>query len=228
MSQHGQKRAPRRAPKSARPAKYVGWAPFLLVMAAIVALSGAAISWVTSPYWQHGGNTVTTAIARNIGTVPVVKGVDVAYVSPNMIEIPKLDAKAPIINVGTLPGGALDVPLNPKVVGWWEGGARPGAKTGTAILAGHINYAGVQGVLARINTLNPGDTVYVDGLHDGKQTRLRFTITGVRTYEKKALPYKEIFDQKSVGRLAIVTCGGPFDASTGNYLDNIVAYAVPA
>jgi hypothetical protein len=41
------------------------------------------------------------------------------------------------------------------------------------------------------------------------------------------LPYKQIFDQSSVGRLAIVTCGGPFDASTGNYLDNIVAYAVP-
>jgi hypothetical protein len=24
-----------------------------------------------------------------------------------------------------------------------------------------------------------------------------------------------------------VTCGGPFDASTGNYLDNIVVFAVP-
>jgi hypothetical protein len=29
------------------------------------------------------------------------------------------------------------------------------------------------------------------------------------------------------GRLVLVTCGGPFDASTGNYLDNIVAFAVP-
>jgi hypothetical protein len=56
---------------------------------------------------------------------------------------------------------------------------------------------------------------------------VRIKITGVRTYTKKALPYKEIFNQNSVGRLAIVTCGGPFDASTGHYLDNIVAYAVP-
>jgi hypothetical protein len=57
---------------------------------------------------------------------------------------------------------------------------------------------------------------------------LTFRITGVRTYEKSSLPYKKIFDQHAPGRLAIVTCGGPFDASTGNYEDNIVAYAVPA
>ena len=50
----------------------------------------------------------------------------------------------------------------------------------------------------------------------------------MRTYHKTTLPYKQIFDQKSVGRLAIVTCGGAFDARTGNYLDNIVAFAVPA
>jgi hypothetical protein len=29
-------------------------------------------------------------------------------------------------------------------------------------------------------------------------------------------------------RLVVVSCGGPFDASTGHYLDNIVAYAVPS
>jgi len=95
------------------------------------------------------------------------------------------------------------------------------------VLAGHINYAGVEGSLARIGTLDPGDVVYVRGLHKGKRTTVRFKITGVRTYQKTALPYRQIFDQSTVGRLAIVTCGGPFDASTGNYLDNIVAYAVP-
>ncbi len=66
------------------------------------------------------------------------------------------------------------------------------------------------------------------GKRAGKEVRLTFRITGVRTYKKTALPYAEIFDQKSVGRLAIVTCGGAFDFSTGNYLDNIVAFAVPA
>lgn len=215
-----------RASSSASPARYAGWVPFLCVVAAIVALAGSAITWVISPQWRHPG--VTQASARNVGTVPVASGVDVAYISPNMIEIPRLGARAPIVNVSTLPGGALDVPLNPKIVGWWSGGAKPGAKRGTAVLDGHINYAGVTGVLATINLLNPGDVVYIDGTHNGAKTRLKFTITGVRTYAKTALPAKQIFDQHSVGRIAIVTCGGPFDASTGNYLDNIVAFAVPA
>lgn len=203
-----------------------GLVPFLCVLVAIIALAGSALTWVLSPNW--GGHHQSTADARNVGKVPTVAGVLAAIVSPNGIEIPKLAAKAPIVNVTTLPNGSLDVPLNPKTVGWWNGGAKPGAKEGTAILDGHVNYKGVDGVLARIGSLNPGDLVYITGLHDGKKTRVMFTITGVRTYHKTALPYKQIFDQKSVGRLAIVTCGGPFDAQSGNYLDNIVAFAVPA
>ena len=57
--------------------------------------------------------------------------------------------------VGTTPDGELEVPLNPKVVGWWHYGAKPGAKTGTAILAGHINYAGVAGSMARDRQAQP-------------------------------------------------------------------------
>jgi hypothetical protein len=206
------------------PARHAGWVPFILILTAIVVLAGAGITWVTSPYWHR---QITTAAPRDVGIVPVKAGATVAYLSPYRIEIPRLDAVAPIVDVSTLPGGELDVPLNPKVVGWWKYGAKPGAAKGTAILDGHINFAGVDGVLARIGTLDPGDTVYIYGITAGKNTRLPFKITGVRTYSKQALPYKEIFDQKSVGRLAIVTCGGPFDASTGNYRDNIVAFAVP-
>ena len=213
--------------KGAKASKSADWVPFLCVLVAILALAGSALTWVISPNWG-GGQHVTTAKARNVGRVPTARGALAAFISPNMIEIPRLDAKAPIVTVSTLPDGSLDVPLNPKTVGWWNGGAKPGAAKGTAILDGHVNYNGVDGVLSRIGALDPGDTVYIDGLHNGKKTRVKFKITGVRTYHKTALPYKQIFDQKSVGRIAIVTCGGPFNAQTGNYLDNIVAFAVPA
>lgn len=206
-----------------------GWVPFALVVAAIVAFAGAGVVWVTSPYW---GKKVITAAPRNVGVIPVVAQSTVApaaFVSPYRIEIPKLGASASIVNVSVLGGGELDVPLNPKVVGWWKDGAKPGAAKGTAILDGHINYAGVEGVLATIGTLNPGDRVFVYGLSaTKKQTKIAFTITGVRTYNKHNLPYQQIFDQGSTSRLALITCGGPFDASTGNYEDNIVAFAVPS
>lgn len=206
-------------------AKHIGWVPFLLVLTSILVFAGAGITWVTSPYWHK---TVTVAPSRNVGVVPVkAAAVSPITLSPTRIEIPALKAEAPIVDVVTH-NGSLDVPINPKIVGWWKDGARPGAAKGTAILDGHINYAGVEGVLSRIGTLNPGDTVYLWGFDNGKQKKLTFTITGVRTYNKQRLPYQQIFDQQSIGRLAIVTCGGPFDASTGNYLDNIVAFAVLA
>jgi hypothetical protein len=37
-----------------------------------------------------------------------------------------------------------------------------------------------------------------------------------------------VFSRQVVPRLVIITCGGPFDAATGHYLDYIVACAVPA
>jgi len=214
--------------------QYTGWVPVACMIAALMTIALAGITWVTSPYWGNNPQ----AKARNVGVIPTTASSPAAttpvarpvadVVSPNRIVIPKLKASAPIVKVGTTPDHELEVPLNPKVVGWWSPGAKPGAAVGTAILAGHINYAGVQGAMAEIGRLNPGDEVDVYGTQNADAKHLvRFTVTGVRTYHKTHLPYKQIFDQKSVGRIAIVTCGGPFDASTGNYLDNIVVFAVP-
>lgn len=210
--------------------EYSGWVPFACAIAALMAIALAGITWVASPFW---GNA--QAEPRNVGVVPTRAAAGPAaspvadVVSPNRIEIPKLHANAPIVKVGTTANGELDVPLNPKTVGWWRYGAKPGATVGTAILAGHINYAGVKGSMADIGKLNPGDKVYVFGKQNADDKHeVSFTVTGVRTYHKTSLPYKQIFDQHSIGRIAIVTCGGPFDASTGNYRDNIVVFAVPA
>lgn len=207
----------------------LGGMPFVIAVIAIVLVATSAITWVTSPNW---GKSNAAAPARDVGVVPTRPVVaptttKVVYnLDPNRIEIPKLHAKAPITTMGEV-NRELDIPLNPKVVGWWNGGAHPGAATGTAVLAGHINYAGVTGELAKIGTLDPGDHVFVYGLRQGKEVRLDFVVNAVRTYRKTALPFLEIFNQKVAGRLAIITCGGPFNAQTGNYLDNIVVYATP-
>jgi hypothetical protein len=218
-------------PHSIAVLEHTGWVPFACAIAAMMTIAFAGITWVTSPQWGNNNKAQAQAKARNVGAVPTKPAgphVVADIVSPNRIEIPKIHAEAPIVPVGTTADQELEVPLNPKRVGWWKYGAKPGATTGTAILAGHINYAGVTGPMATIGKLNPGDEVFVFGTQNAdRKHEVRFRVTGVRTYHKTQLPYKEIFDQKSVGRIAIVTCGGPFDASTGSYLDNIVVFAVP-
>jgi hypothetical protein len=217
-------------PHSIAVLEHVGWVPFACAIVAMMTIAFAGITWVTSPHWGKY-QAQAQAKARNVGAIPTTPAsphIVADIVSPNRIEIPKIHAVAPIVPVGTTADRELEIPLNPKRVGWWKYGAKPGATTGTAILAGHINYAGVTGPMATIGKLNPGDDVFVFGTQNAdKQHEVRFRVTGVRTYHKTRLPYQQIFDQKSVGRIAIVTCGGPFDASTGNYLDNIVVFAVP-
>jgi len=219
-----------------RSGRYDGWLPFLCVLAAIVLLATAGITWVASPNW--GVHNVIAA-PRHVGEVPfhkvpVARPVDATGVAPAIavapyrIQIPAINAGAPVIDIGTSSDKELEPPLPPTTVGWWKLGAQPGAPTGTAVIAGHINSSGVTGALARIGQLDPGDKVIVHGLRDGHRTELTFVVTGVRTYSKATLPWQKVFDQQVAGRLALVTCGGPFDASTGNYLDNIVAYAVLA
>jgi hypothetical protein len=210
----------------------IGLVPLACVLGVLVILGIAALTWNASPYYGRPEATTSTADKQvNGGTIPVDASPVAAALalSPNRIDIPRLKAVAPIVKVGTTPDRELQIPLNPKVVGWWSPGAKPGATKGTAILAGHINYAGVDGTLSRIGDLRPGDEVDIYGTQNaGDKAKVKFSVTGVRTYHKTKLPYQEIFDQASVGRIAIVTCGGPFDASTGNYLDNIVVFAVPA
>jgi len=219
---------------------HTGWVPVACLIAAFITISVAGITWVTSPgdnpqaKARNVGTIPTTAAGGRTSTTPAAGSTSPAadVVSPSRIDIPKLHASAPVLKVGTTGDRELEVPLDPAKVGWWRYGAKPGAKVGTAILAGHVNYAGVKGAMADIGRLNPGDEVDVYGRsliarRAGSSKLVRFTVTGVRTYHKTRLPYAQIFDQKSVGRIAIVTCGGPFDASTGNYLDNIVVFAVP-
>lgn len=209
--------------------EHLGWVPFACVIGAVLIVSVAGLTWNISPY--YGRNDGPAHAGRNtgadVGEIPLSGGKYSINLAPDRIEIPKLRAVAPIVDVATSSDGELEIPRNPKVVGWWKPGARPGDRVGTAIFAGHINYAGVTGTLSSIGKLRPGDRVDVYGKNARQRKMIEFEVTGVRTYHKTALPFRQIFDQQSVGRMALVTCGGPFDASTGNYLDNIVVFAIP-
>lgn len=50
--------------------------------------------------------------------------------------------------------------------------ARPGARTGTSVITGHVNDAGVDGALGHIGTLSSGDKVDVFGKDNAARMRL--------------------------------------------------------
>gem|GEM_PF-496191 len=178
------------------------------------------------------GATTTTAVGA---------GQPVSSIGPTgaTLVVPALGVRAPIVATGGV-NGSLMVPSDIHEVGWYDGINRgtasqaaseathtapwPG-QPGVALLAGHVDWAGEgPGALYYLAELQVGDPIQVVG-SNGTATTWRVSQPPV-TISKSALP-STLFSNTGAPRLAVVTCGGPFDAATGHYLDNVVVWATP-
>jgi hypothetical protein len=92
-----------------------------------------------------------------------------------------------------------------------------------ALLASHVDWAGEgPGALYYLNQLKVGDPIEVQGANS-QVSDWRVSQPPV-TLSKAALP-ASLFVNTGPPKLALVTCGGPFDAATGHYLDNVIVWA---
>jgi hypothetical protein len=120
--------------------------------------------------------------------------------------------------------GVLGIPADIHRTGWWRDGAAPGAAAGTILVAGHVDSArGGIGALFRLHLARVGDRVELD---TASGHAFAYRIVSVRSYRKDALP-TAVYSDTGRARLVIVTCGGPFDAVSGHYRDDVVVTAVP-
>jgi hypothetical protein len=136
-------------------------------------------------------------------------------VGASSVAIPSLQISAAAAPVSAM-DGALGVPADPAHVGWWM------PSSSELVIDGHVDMAGVgPGALYEVRNLRPGAQVLMQTASGPEH----WTIDGVRTYTKGHLPPRLFHWQGTTGRLVIITCGGPFDAATHHYFDNVVAYA---
>jgi LPXTG-site transpeptidase (sortase) family protein len=135
--------------------------------------------------------------------------------------IPRLDVDAAVRPVKA-PGGTLVPPGDPQQLGWWAAGARPGDRTGSALVTGHTVHAG-GGALDNLETLRRGDRVTVRT----DRGRIRYAVRSVAVYAKGALAKQaeRLFSQEVPGRLVLITCE---DWDGSRYLSNVVVTASPA
>jgi sortase (surface protein transpeptidase) len=147
---------------------------------------------------------------------------------PVAIRIPAIEVDAPTVPVGLEPDGSMEIPSDVATIGWYEPalglGVTPG-QVGTAVLAGHVDSR-TQGAGAFyfLRDLEVGDRIEI--VHeDGTATRWRVTRRTV--YAKDELPIEQVFVWTGAPRLALITCGGPFDWTVRSYADNVVVYAEP-
>lgn len=155
---------------------------------------------------------------------------------PLSIYIPRIDARSDLLTLGLDETGAMQVPPVdlPHLAGWYAGAdvdrdgdeTKPGQR-GSAVIVGHVDgrgpngEKGYPGIFHRLHELGPGDEVLVE--QEGGTT-LTFVVESVERFDKDALPHERIFRADDAARLNLVTCGGEFDAASGHYTDNIVAF----
>jgi len=143
--------------------------------------------------------------------------------APVSLSLPSIGVdNANINSVGIEANGELEIPSTVDV-GWYQFGAGVDGGEGSAVLAAHIAYNGVDGVFRRLDQIEVGDTAFVEA--DGRT--LEYTVTNVRLYDKQALP-EDIFRETGDEQLVLITCGGSFNPELRSYESNVVVTAVPA
>lgn len=197
-------------------------------VAAALALTGFVVADRSVPLSrgaEPASAIASPAVTSQLPQRPSI-GADEAFagVLPGALTIPALGIAAAVTPVTVSAGGSLDVPGDPKVLGWWAGGALPGSATGTVVVDGHVDSAqSGAGSLFKLRDLQIGEKVVISG--PGKS--VTYQVTGVQEYHKGALPSANLFTRSGPPRLLLVTCGGPFNTATRHYRDDIVAAAAP-
>ena len=158
-----------------------------------------------------------------IGTATDIPSADRDLALPVGFRYPALGIElAPIDAVGVEPGGEMEIP-GADAVGWYEFGPSPG-ETGSAVLAAHIAYNGVDGVFVDLDD-SEVDDVFTVVFDDGSEGD--YLVVERAQYDKAALPFDRVFARSGAPMVTLISCGGDFQQSLSSYQDNIVAYAVP-
>jgi sortase (surface protein transpeptidase) len=151
---------------------------------------------------------------------------------PVEFQIDSIGVDAPI-ETGTIVEGAMQDPTGPWVVAWYDQLGKVG-EGHNVVMAGHIDYynSGPNGtpgpaVFWDVPHLAAGEVIRVLGAN-GESTE--YAVEWSRMYNVATELTPEVIQTEIVGdtgqeSLTLITCGGDFDASTGQYVNRWVLRA---
>jgi Sortase domain len=173
----------------------------------------------TGPGPNNGPNLSAPVVTGG----PVTAITPLAASTPTQLRIDAIDATSTLVPLGLNADQTIAVPpvSQPQQASWYKFGPTPGA-IGPAVILGHINGNGKQGVFAKLNELKPGDQVKVTRA-DGKTAV--FTVKKLQQVPKAQFPTQAIYGDTSDAELRLISCTGTFDSAKHSYVDNIVVFA---
>jgi uncharacterized repeat protein (TIGR01451 family) len=197
--------------------RLLGGSALGLVVAALVAaaLPGGGRAPSDAPATTATGHT-----ARTTPILPVSNRVHLTRTGMR-VRVPAIGVDANVVSLGLNSDSTLQVPTNAIDAGWWSGGTAPG-RSGAAVIVGHVNWGGNDGVFGRLDEIRPGQDVLVTH-RNGVTDHYRVTTTAV--YPKISFPTRLVYGPLPYPGLRLITCAGSFDPSTGHYDENLIVFA---
>ncbi len=142
---------------------------------------------------------------------------------PTRVDIDAVDVHAPLTALGLDHEGNFEVPKQwrPHEAGWFEPGPAPG-EFGATVLLGHVDTErSGPAVFFPLKEIEEGDRIEVTREDD---VVVAYEVIAIESYEKKRLPYEDVFGIEPEPALRLITCGGDFDRESG-YTENLVVFA---
>jgi sortase (surface protein transpeptidase) len=178
----------------------------------VVLIGGSIVAWTRPVHRAVGPEAINGRDARTLYQLED---------RPVHIDIPSIHVSAPVVPLGLNPDGTLSVPTGFDDAGWYAGSSAPGSP-GASVIVGHLDSYRGPAVFYRLRWLTPGSRVIVELLGGSRRT---FVVERVTEYPKARFPTQAVYGPTTEPVLRLITCGGPFDFSTGHYLDNVVVFA---
>ena len=141
---------------------------------------------------------------------------------PKYMRLPTIHAEGYIEAVGLDQHGAVAVPSNINLAGWYVNTLTPG-QNGLSVIDGHVNGQKLPGVFADLAKLAAEDTFEVE-LANGIIEH--FTVKSVNQVPADTAATTLFSRDNSIfSQLNLITCGGDFDHAKGVYRDRIIVVA---
>lgn len=195
-----------------------------IIVAALFALVVAGCGGQAAPRAPVDTTTPTPPATSTPTPSPLLtaKATAATVAAPARVQIPTIGVDAAMVGVGLNPDGSMETPAYEKnQAGWYTEGPRPG-EVGPAVIAAHVDSKAGPDVFWRLRELEHGDKIAVV---DKTGTTHRFTVDRLEQVDKDELPYKKIWGATQASVLRLITCGGSYDRSAGEYRDNLIVYA---
>ena len=143
------------------------------------------------------------------------------------LAMPRFSVEGPIVVLGVGADGVMETPDGPTNVAWYDFSARPGFPVevdgGNAVFSGHVDYYNYgPAVFWHLKDLERDDVIEVR-LTDG--TVYRYGVVSREQVNATTARVQEIVGDAPEEMITLITCGGTFDSSAGEYDQRVIVRA---